>query len=166
VPNEGLNGGPVNESLVLAASAEEATAQAAGAGVDARDDPSRILVAQLDVMRDHEPAGVDADQPAAEDVVTEQHLPLAALEVGKVEIFAGELNTARVHRGDPIAWDEELAPRDASDQAGHRRVAALRKSGDHIVNPAEPAAGSIDEGAVQDPGECQPDRFGGWLPGV
>ena len=59
-----------------------------------------------------------------------------------------------------------LPARDASDEAGHRRIAALRESGDDIVHPAEPAARSIDEGAVDDPGECQPDRFGGWLPGV
>ena len=117
-------------------------------------------------MGDHEPAGVDADQPAAEHVVTEQHLALASLEVGEVEILSRELDAAGSHRGDPVARDEQLPAGDAPDQTGDRRVAALGESGDDVVHPAEPATRSIDEGAVQDPGECQPDRFGGWLPGV
>ena len=45
-------------------------------------------------MRDHEAAGVDADEPAAEHVVAEQHLALAALEVREVEILSGELDAA------------------------------------------------------------------------
>ncbi len=110
--------------------------------------------------------GVDGDQPAAEHVVTEQHLTLAPFEVGEVEVLPGELDAAGSHRGDPVARDEQLPSGDASDQAGHRRVAALRESGDDVVHPAEPAPCAIDEGTVQDPGECQPDRFGGWLPGV
>ena len=113
-----------------------------------------------------EPARVHADEPPAEHVVTEEHLSLASLEVGEVEILSGELHAARFHLGDPVARNEEPPARDASDQAGHRRIAALGESGDDVVHPAEPAPSSIDEGAVDDPGERQPDRFGGWLPGV
>ena len=166
MPDEGLDSGPVDESRLLTSAAEKTAAQTAGAGVDARDHPPRVLLAQLDVMSHHEPAGVDADEPAAEHVVTEQHLPLAPLEMSEVEILAGELDAAGSHRGNAVAWDEELPAGDASDQAGDRRVAALGEPGDDIVHPAEPASCSVDERAVQDPCKCQPDRFGGWLPGV
>ena len=59
-----------------------------------------------------------------------------------------------------------LRPAMRRDQTGHRRVAALGEAGDDIVHPAEAATRSIDEGAVHDPGQCQPARRGGWLPGV
>jgi hypothetical protein len=121
---------------------------------------------QLDVVRDHETPGVDADEPAAEHIVTEQDLSLATLEVGEIEIFSRELNSAGLHLGDPVARNEELPPGDASHEPGHRRVAALCESGDDVVDAAEPAPCSIDERAAEDPGECQPDPFGGWLPGV
>ena len=69
--------------------------------------------AELDVVRDHEPPGVDRDQPAAEHVVTEQNLALASLEVGEVEILSRERDVARLHRGNAVARDEQLASRDA-----------------------------------------------------
>ena len=148
--DEGLDRRPVDESLILDATTEEPGAQTTGAGVDAGDHPSRVLVAELDVVGDHKPAGIHRDQPAAEHVVTEQDLALASLEVGKVEVFPRELDAARSHRGDPVARDEQLAPRDAPDETGHRRVAALRESCDDVVHPAEPATRSIDKWAVQD----------------
>jgi hypothetical protein len=166
VPDEGLDRCPVHESRLLASTAEKPAAQTAGSRVDACDDPSRILVAQLNVVSDDEPPGVHADKPAAEDIVTEQHFPLPSLEMSEVEVLTGELDTAGFHRGNPVTGNEQLPPGDASDQAGDRRIAALGESGDDIVHPAEPAARSINERAVQDPGKCQPDRFGGWLPGV
>ena len=166
MPDEGLDRRPVHESRVLTSTAEKPAAQTAGAGVDACDDPSRVLVTQLDVVSDDEPAGVDADEPAAEHIVTEQHFSLPPLEMSEVEVLTGELNTAGFHRGNPVTGNEQLAPGDASDQAGHRRIATLGESGDDIVHPAEPASCSVNERAVQDRGKCQPDRFGGWLPGV
>ena len=47
-------------------------------------------------MSDHQTTGVDADQPPAEHVITEQHLALASLEVRQVEILAGGLNSDNV----------------------------------------------------------------------
>ena len=164
--HEGLDRRPVHESGVVGTAAEEPAAQTSRASVDARNDPLPILGAQLDVVRDHEPARVDTDEPPAEHVVTEQHLSLASLEVGEVEVLSGELHAARFHVGDPVAGNEEPTAGDASDQAGHGRIATLGESGNDVVHPAEPAPGTIDQGAVDDPGERQPDRCGGWLPGV
>jgi hypothetical protein len=86
--------------------------------------------------------------------------------MSEVEILARQLDAPRFHRRDAVARNEQFPPGNASDQAAHRRVATFRESGDHVVHPAEPAPCSIDEGLVEDLGQCQPDRFGGWLPGV
>ena len=115
---------------------------------------------QLDVVRDDQATRLDADEPASEDVVAEQHLTLAALEVREVEILAGELHRAGSHLGDPVARDEEPASGDPADQSGHGRVATLGEAGDHIVHPAEPSTCPIHEGAAHDPGQCQPARRG------
>jgi len=84
VSHERLNGCPVDEPGVVGTTAQEPASQASRAGVDARDDPLPFLGAQLDVVRDHETAGVHADEPPAEHVITEQHLSLAPLEMGEV----------------------------------------------------------------------------------
>ena len=165
-PTKGSTAAQSTNPGIVRTPAEEAPAQTSRAGVDARDDPLPVLGAQLDVVRDHEPARVHADEPAPEHVVTEEHLSLASLEVGEVEILSGELRPSRFHVGDPVSGNEEPPAGDASDQAGDRRIAALSESGNDVVHTAEPAPSSIDEGAVDDPGERQPDRFGGWLPGV
>jgi hypothetical protein len=117
-------------------------------------------------VRGDEPAGVDADQTATEHIVAEQDLALAAFEMREVEILPRELDAARLHGRNPVARNEQLASGDATDKTGDRGVAALGESCDDIVHPAEAASSSIDERAVEDTGECQPDRFGGWLPGV
>ena len=164
--DERLDRRPVDESLLLAAACREPATQAASARVDAGDHPARVAESQLDVVRDDEATGLDADQPASQDVVAEQHLALASLEVREVQVLAGELDSPGSHLGDPVARDEEPATRDPADQSRHGRVAALGEAGDDIVHPSELSTRSVDEGASQDPGQCQPARLGSRLPGV
>ena len=117
-------------------------------------------------MRDDEAAGLDADEPAPEHVVAQQHLTLAAFEVREVEILAGELDRAGSHLRDPVARDEQPPSRDAADEARHGRVATLGEAGDDVVHPAEASTRPIDERAAHDPGQCQPARRSGRLPSV
>jgi hypothetical protein len=166
MPDERLDGGPVDESMRIAAPAREPAEQASRASVDAGDHPSRGSESQLDVVGDHEPPGVDADQPAAEDVLSKQNLALAALEVREVEILTGELHAPEAHLGDAISGNEQPAPGNAADQTGHGWIAALGEPGDDIVHPAEASTRSVDERAAQNPGECEPARLGSRLPGV
>ena len=166
MPDEGLNRRPVNETMILAAATEQLAAQTSRPRVDSGDDPAAVLDAQFDVVRDHEAARVDTDQPASEHIVAEQHLALAAFEVREVEIFSSELDVAGSHHGDAVARNEQLSAGNARDETGDRRITPLREAGDDVVDTAEPAAPRIDEGAVDDPGERQPIRSGGWLPGV
>jgi hypothetical protein len=166
VTNEGFDGRPVDESLVRRAPCEEPAAQTASARVDSGNDPSFVPEAELDVMGDDKTARLDADEPAPEHVITEEHLTLAALEVREVEVFARKLHCAGAHLGYPIARDEELSPGDASDKPGDGRVATLGKACDDIVDTAEAPTCSIHERAAHDPGQCEPARRGGRLPGV
>jgi len=119
---------------------------------------------QLDVVRDHEPARIDADEPAAEHVVTEQHLSLASLEMREVEILSGELDAAGFISAIRSRGMKRRRP--AMRRPGRsRRIAASANRA--MTSSTRPSRPQLDRrGAVDDPGECQPDRFGGWLPGV
>jgi hypothetical protein len=166
VPDERLDRRPVHESSVVATTTQKAATPPAGPGVDTRDDPSRTLLPEDDVVGDHEPPGVDADQAPAENVLPEQDLTLTPFEMREVEILSRQLHAPRLHRGDAVARYEQLPPRNASDQPGDGRVAAFGETRDDVIHPAEPPPCTIDEGAMQDLAQCQPDRIGGWLPGV
>jgi hypothetical protein len=105
-----------------------------------------------------EPAALDADHAAIEQVLTKEHLALTALEPGQVERLTGELDPAGRHGRDAVAGDEQLAPGDARPQSGDGRVPALRQANDHIVDPAEALPGPVDEPAAREFGEPEPCR--------
>jgi hypothetical protein len=166
VAHKGFDCGPVHEARRVTAASGDPPAEPARSGIDTGDDPAGIAESQLDVVRHHEAARFDTDEPAAEHVVAEEHLPLPALEMREVQILTCKLDGTLSQLGNPVSGDEELTTRNPGHQAGDGWVATFRKTGNDVINTAEPSTRSINERASQNPGESEPARLASRLPGV
>ena len=131
--------------------AQDATA----ARVDADDLPVTVDAGELDLVGADQPPAHQVDQVARRQVAGEQQLAGAALELAEVDRVAPELDVVGaqlVHLGDR---DEVLALADARDDAGHRGVGTSAELDDDVLDPADPLAGAVEEGAADDGGEMQ-----------
>ena len=90
---------------------------------------------------------------AAEQVLAQEHLALAALEAPEVQLLAAQLDESGLERDDPVGGHEHLAVADPRLDAAHRRVAPVGEPDDQVVDPPEPLAGAIDEAAPDERGK-------------
>ncbi len=114
--------------------------------------PPALDAGELDLVRGDETRriGLDVDQLAPEHVLAEQHLARAALEAPEAQLLARQPHRAGLERGDPVGRHEQLTAPDPRLQAGHRRVAAVGKPHDQILDAAQPLSRSIEQRTAQD----------------
>src|SRR5579883_622018 len=129
---------------------EEPPEDPASRWVDAHDLPPAVDLGQLDLVGPDEPSAAEVDEVAGHEVPGEQQLPGTALEAAEVDAVALELDTARLHPRDLPDRDEQVAAPDGYNQADDGRVRLSPDADDHVLDPAEPLSGAIDQGPLGD----------------
>ncbi|HXR12594.1 MAG TPA: hypothetical protein VN770_09880 [Gaiellaceae bacterium] len=112
-------------------------------------------MAEDEIVCANEAGTDDVDQAAAEQVMPQQNLTFPTLEAAEIDLLAAELHLTRLDARDTLRRHEHLPSTDPRLQPGDRRVAAIGKPHDQVVDAADLLPSRIDQTAVQDRREVQ-----------
>ena len=113
--------------------------------VDSDDLPRPVRPGEDDVVGLHEPSADEVDQVAGQQVVREQELSLASLELAHVHPLAVETDPTFRQRADLSSRNEEVSSPESHDNPDDRRMRAVAEPDHHILDATDPVALAVNQ---------------------
>ena len=126
---------------VPAPGADEAEQARRPPGVQAAHDPSLAGGLQLDVPRPDQLGVRNVDEAVPQDVLSQQNLPLPALETPEIHFGLRQLHPLLAERGDPVGGDENRPATHLEHQPCDQGKLAASKANYHVVDLADALVG-------------------------
>ena len=122
-------------------------------GVQTRQDPPLLIGLQLDVPGPHQLGVSHIDEPVAQDVLPQEHLPVAAFESPQVDLRLGQDDSLFAELSDPLDGHEHRAASDLGHQSGDHRIVPTAQADDDVVDLAHTLARRRQQLVAQQPGQ-------------